>query len=52
MNFKEEYDEDARLRESKKIIHKYPSRIPIIVEKHDSCQFQIMNKKNIWHQKI
>jgi GABA(A) receptor-associated protein len=45
MNFKGEYDEDARLRESRKILHKYPSRIPIIVEKHDSCQFQVVNKK-------
>lgn len=45
MGFKEEHDENSRLQESKKIIIKYPTRIPIIVEKHERCQFEEINKK-------
>tara|TARA_B100001094_G_C17587276_1_gene510254 strand:- start:75 stop:419 length:345 start_codon:yes stop_codon:yes gene_type:complete len=45
MHFKDEYDERSRTLESRKIISKYPTRVPIIVEKHDSCQFKNMNKK-------
>ena len=42
---KEEYDEKSRTLESRKILSKYPTRVPIIVEKHESCQFKNMNKK-------
>jgi len=45
MVFKEDYDENSRLQESNKILLKYPTRIPIIVEKHEKCQFEEINKK-------
>jgi len=45
MVFKEDYDENSRLQESKKILLKYSMRIPIIVEKHEKCQFEEINKK-------
>lgn len=45
MGFKEDYDENSRYQESNKIILKYPTRVPIIVEKHEKCQFEEINKK-------
>ena len=39
MGFKEDYDENSRYQESNKILLKYPTRVPIIVEKHEKCQF-------------
>ena len=38
MKFVNEYDEESRLLESKKILLKYPSRIPIIVEKYTNWE--------------
>ena len=40
-----DYDENSRSQESNKILLKYPTRIPIIVEKHEKCQFEEINKK-------
>ena len=45
MGFKEDYDENSRYQESNKILLKYPTRVPIIVEKHEKCQFEEINKK-------
>ena len=52
MHFKEEYDDKSRTLESRRILLKYPTRVPIIVEKHDSCQFKNMNKKKYLSPKI
>ena len=35
MGFKENYDENSRYQESNKILLKYPTRVPIIVEKQN-----------------
>jgi len=45
MGFKEEYSLDDRQKESIKIMDKYPSRIPIIVERSDKCEFQDIDKR-------
>lgn len=45
MGFKEDYDNNSRSQESKNILSKYPTRIPIIVEKHEKCLFGEINKK-------
>lgn len=45
MGFKEEYSLDDRQNESIKIMKKYPSRIPIIVERSDKCEFQNIDKR-------
>ena len=45
MGFKEEYSVESRTNESVKIILKYPTRIPIIVEKQDGCQLDTIRKK-------
>ena len=45
MKFIDEFDIESRKREANKIILKHPTRIPIIVEKHKSCEFQEINKK-------
>tara|TARA_B100001123_G_C15278803_1_gene1013189 strand:+ start:1702 stop:2046 length:345 start_codon:yes stop_codon:yes gene_type:complete len=45
MNFKTKYSESERIQESKKIILKYPTRIPIIVEKNNDCDLEEINKK-------
>ena len=39
MNFKSKHSLELRKEESNKIINKYPERIPIIVEKHKSCNY-------------
>ena len=45
MGFKEDYDENSRCQESQKILLKHTTRIPVIVEKHQKCQFEEINKK-------
>lgn len=45
MGFKEEHSLDDRQTESIKIMKKYPSRIPIIVERSDKCEFQNIDKR-------
>lgn len=45
MGFKDEYTLEARCEESIKIMKKYPSRIPIIVEKNDKCDFLDIDKR-------
>lgn len=45
MGFKEEYSLGDRRNESIKIMHKYPSRIPIIVEKNEKCDFEDIDKR-------
>ena len=44
MGFKEKYTENERLNESTKICLKYPTRVPIIVEKYSKCSFNEINK--------
>lgn len=44
MKFKDKYQESERLNESRKICLKYPSRIPVIVEKYKDCEFNNINK--------
>jgi GABA(A) receptor-associated protein len=45
MGFKEEFSLEERCEESIKIMKKYPSRIPIIVEKCDKCNFKDIDKR-------
>jgi len=45
MKFTEEFDEKSRILESKKILLKYPSKIPVIVEKREGCEFREIKKK-------
>ena len=45
MNFKSKHSLELRKEESNKIINKYPDRIPIIVEKHKSCNYDISKTK-------
>jgi GABA(A) receptor-associated protein len=45
MGFKEEFPLDDRQTESSKIMKKYPSRIPIIVQRSDKCDFQDIDKR-------
>ena len=45
MGFKSDLCEINRIQESNKILLKYPTRIPIIVEKHTNCKFNDINKK-------
>lgn len=45
MGFKDEFTLDDRCNEAVKIMEKYPSRIPIIVEKNDKCTFQDIDKR-------
>ena len=44
MGFKERYDLNIRASESSKIMNKYPSRIPIIVEKSKGCHLDDIDK--------
>jgi GABA(A) receptor-associated protein len=44
MNFKNKHSLELRKEESNKIINKYPDRIPIIVEKHKSCNYDTLQK--------
>lgn len=45
MGFKNEFNLDERSNEAIKIMEKYPSRIPIIVEKNDKCKFRDIDKR-------
>ena len=45
MGFKEDYDFKIRKSESDKILNKYPSRIPVIVEKSKDCILNEIDKK-------
>lgn len=45
MRFKEDHKVENRMNESKKILLKYPNRIPIIVEKSDNCSLPDISKK-------
>ena len=45
MGFKEDHSLEMRKSESKKILFKYPNRIPIIVEKSDNCSLPDISKK-------
>ena len=45
MGFKSDFVEKERIQESTKIILKYPTRIPIIVEKDEKCKLNDINKK-------
>lgn len=45
MTFKEDYSFEARKQESNKIMEKYPSRIPIIVEKNGTCELRKIDKE-------
>ena len=44
MGFKERFDPNSRGQESSRILLKYPTRIPIIVEKHKNCKLKEINK--------
>jgi len=44
MTFKDNISFDKRKQESTKIIEKFSGRIPIIVEKHDSCILPTIDK--------
>tara|TARA_Y100000996_G_C22378521_1_gene584071 strand:+ start:401 stop:751 length:351 start_codon:yes stop_codon:yes gene_type:complete len=43
-NFKKKNSFEKRNTESKTIISKYPGRLPIIVEKHNSCELISIDK--------
>lgn len=45
MRFKDDHKIENRMNESKKILLKYPNRIPIIVEKSDNCSLPDISKK-------
>ena len=45
MGFKADHDFETRKSESIKIMNKYPCRIPIIVEKSNTCNLQAIVKK-------
>jgi len=45
MNFKKTNTLEERLRESQKIMDKYPGRLPIIVQKGYNCPLNDINKK-------
>lgn len=45
MTFMDENPEDLRIKESNKILYKYPTRIPIIVEKYKDCKLKDIKKK-------
>ncbi len=44
MGFKDNFNEESRIHESNKIILRYPTRIPVIVEKQKNCSFKGINK--------
>ena len=44
MNFKKKYSLEKRKAESKKILLKYPEKIPIIVEKSKNCVLEDIDK--------
>uniref|UniRef100_A0A6C0BV36 Autophagy-related protein n=1 Tax=viral metagenome TaxID=1070528 RepID=A0A6C0BV36_9ZZZZ len=44
MKYIKENKEEYRIKECQKILLKHPDKIPIIVEKNESCQFNDINK--------
>ena len=44
-NYKNKNEFDFRINESKKILDKYPDKIPLIVEKSKNCQYDIDKNK-------
>tara|TARA_B100001094_G_scaffold333260_1_gene409968 strand:- start:5425 stop:5769 length:345 start_codon:yes stop_codon:yes gene_type:complete len=44
-NYKKEKDFNFRLNESKKILEKYPDKIPLIIEKSENCEYTIEKNK-------
>ena len=44
MKFKNKHDFETRKAESNKIMNKYPSRIPIIIEKCNNCALDEIDK--------
>ena len=44
-NFKNKHTFDRRVKESQRILEKYPDRFPIIIEKHRKCDFDIDKNK-------
>ena len=44
MGFKEDYTFEMRKSESRKIMRKYPSKVPIIVQKSKSCNLNEIDK--------
>lgn len=44
MNFKKKYSLEKRKQESKKILTKYPEKIPVIVEKSKKCSLNDIDK--------
>lgn len=44
MKFKEKYSFEKRCMESKRILAKYPDRIPIIVERNPSCKLNEIDR--------
>ena len=47
MIFKDNYDFETRKSESNKILNKYPSRIPVIVNKSEDCILDDIDKKTV-----
>ena len=45
MGFREDHSLEKRRGECKRIREKYPNRIPIIVEKHESSDVPVIDKK-------
>ena len=45
MGFRDDFDFERRSGESQKIMTKYPSRIPIVVEKCKRCLLNDIDKK-------
>ncbi len=45
MGFKSDYSFDVRQNESTKIMTKYPTKIPVIVEKYKDCHLKEIDKK-------
>lgn len=43
-NFKKKFTFEDRLEESKKILNKYPDKIPVIVEKSENTDIEDINK--------
>ena len=44
-NYKSKNEFDFRINESKKILNKYPDKIPLIVEKSENCKYDIDKNK-------
>ena len=54
-NFKNKHTFDRRVKESQRILEKYPDRFPIIIEKHRKCDFDIDKNKYLdvfWNNQL